>query len=302
MDGNMQWITSGQWEQLAAEGTDAHRVGNGRGEWVDRYGDRLLWSAETPDPERLADMEKEIAAHFGFHPDGWLVRVPTKSASDQEPAHVLAGEDPGRLAVHEAGVVFLVEPAAGYSSGLFLDQRLNRRWVRGLRPRRMLNLFAYTGGFSVCAALGGGETTSVDVSKRALEVARENFRANSIDPSSGHRFIAEDAVAYASRLSKRGEAFDLIVLDPPTFGRAGKRVFQLDRDLGALTGTCIGLLAPGGWLLVSCNASAWRAGRLEELCRGAAGDAHIRIEAGEHPPEIPRSAVSWRLRRDVGRI
>jgi len=157
-------------------------------------------------------------------------------------------------------------------------------------------LFAYTGSFTVCAALGGGETCSVDASKRTLAKARENLRGNDVDPAEGHRFLADDAMKVVPRLVKRGEKFDLIVLDPPTFGRADGRVFRIEKDLPTLITECFGLLEPGGRMLVSSNYAEWEARDLWELCELALGGSKARLQAGELPPEIRRGAVSWRIR------
>jgi 23S rRNA (cytosine1962-C5)-methyltransferase len=217
-----------------------------------------------------------------------------RSEAARAPARVLAGCAPGIVEVRERGVRFRVEPAGGYSTGFFPDQRGNRAWVSELGARRTLNLFAYTCSFSVCAALAGGVTTSVDVSRRALARGREDFELNGIDAAAGHRFVAEDAATYVARLGRRGESFDLIVLDPPTFGRAGARTFRLAHDLGAVVDGCLGVLARGGRMLVSCNAQGWTEARL----RSVVEDALKKAPAWEPAAvPLPHGAVSCRLRR-----
>ena len=290
----MRWISEDQWERFAQEGTDAHRLGTGPGGWLDRYGEWVLWSGAGDDPRCFAG---ELFSRFGFAPRGCLARELARDARDHTPARVVDGGDPGALTVRESGVAYRVEPAGGYSTGLFLDQRLNRRWVLGLRPARTLNLFAYTGSFSVCAALGGGGTMSVDAGRRALARARENFALNSIDATAGHRFVAEDATKIVPRLVRRGEAFDLVVLDPPTFGRSGGRVFRIADDLPGLVRGCFALVAPGGTLLVSCNYGPWSAADLRGLCEDALRGEAFRVAPGEHPAEIPGGAISWRIAR-----
>lgn len=290
----MQWISREVWDRLDVEGTDVHRVAAGDGGYLDRFGDWVVWSG-TGAPEARG-IVSEMIDRYGLKLRGCLVRELVRTAAEQRPAVLIEGEDPGTITVSEAGVKYLVQPAGGYSSGLFLDQRMNRGWVRGLRPRRMLNLFAYTGSFSVCSALGGGVTCSVDALKRALTRARENFDANGLDPSGGHRFLADDVMKVVPRLAKRGEKFDLIVLDPPTFGRAGGRVFRIERDLSGLVHACFGLLEVGGHLLVSCNYAAWNAERLQAICRAALVGESCEFGVGELPPEMARGAVSWRIR------
>lgn len=290
----MQWISAEQWERLAREGTDAHRLGTAADGWLDRYGDWVVWSGMNP---AAWDWRSALSGRFGFNPKGWLARGLSKDAAGQAPARMVRGEAPGRLAVREGGVSYFVEPAGGYSTGLFLDQRLNRHWTRALKPARTLNLFAHTGSFSVCAALGGGQTLSVDSARSHLARARDNFALNGLDPSAGHRFLAEDAAKIVPRLIRRGEVFDLIVLDPPTFGHGGRGVFRLTRDLPELVRGCFDLLDPEGWLLVSCNYAAWTAHDLRRVCADALRGRRLHIMPGESAPEIPRGAVSWRIKK-----
>src|SRR4029077_8305013 len=108
---------------------------------------------------------------------------------------------------------------AGYSVGLFVDQRENRRYVREMEPKRLLNCFAYTCSFSVAAAAGGAQTVNVDLLKKNLARGRENFALNALS-TADHRFIADDVRPVLRRLARRGEKFDMIILDPPTFSRS----------------------------------------------------------------------------------
>jgi 23S rRNA (cytosine1962-C5)-methyltransferase len=289
----MELISRAEWDALAGEGTDAHRLGWTDRGWLDRYGDWLLWSDPAGGlPPRCRE---DVRARFGFEPRGWLVRRLARTAREQAAPALVDGEAPGRIEVREGGRRYWVEPAAGYSSGLFLDQRINRAWVAGLAPRASLNLFAYTCSFSVCAARGGGTTRSVDVSKRALAWGRENLILNGLDPDHGHACFADDAAAHVARLERRGERFDLVVLDPPTFGRAGARTFQLERDLPGLADACIALLQPGGWLLLSCNRAGWTTRDLQRVLESAARGRALECERGPEP--LPHGAVSCRARR-----
>ncbi len=292
----MDWISGELWSRLGEERTDVHRVATGRDGYLDRYGEWILWSgAKAP---RVEGTREELLGRYGFAPRGYLARELVRKASEQKPAELMAGEEPGELIVQEAGLSYVVEPAGGYSSGLFLDQRANRQWVSGLGARRMLNLFAYTCSFTVCAAAGGAETCSVDAAKRVLATGRRNLELNGIDPAEGHRFLADDARKVVPRLVKRGEKFDLIVLDAPTFGRADGRVFRVEKDLGELVRECFELLDEGGWMLVSCNYAAWGARDLRTVCADALDGTACGFEPGECPEEITGGAISWRLRRE----
>lgn len=290
----MDWIPADLWWRFCEERTDAHRVASGKDGWLDRYRDWILWSGAKP--PRVETLGNELSARYGFAPRGYLSRELVRKASDQKPAVLLAGEAPGEITVRENGLSYVVEPQGGYSTGLFLDQRLNRQWVAASGAARMLNLFSYTCSFTVCAAAGGAETCSVDASKRVLGTGRRNLELNGIDPDCGHRFLADDAMKVVPRLLHRGETFDLIILDPPTFGRADGRVFRIEKDLVVLVRNCFALLEPGGWLFVSCNYASWGAKDLRAECELAVGARAAVFQPGEFAPEIPRGAVSWRIR------
>ena len=292
----MDWISPDHWSRLAEEETDAHRLATAHDGWLDRYADWLLWSGGKP--PKVEVLREEVMRRYRFAPRGYLGRQLVIKASDQKPAMLLAGEEPGEIVVRENGMAYLVEPGAGYSSGLFLDQRVNRRWVAGFGAKRMLNLFAYTCSFTVCAAAAGGETCSVDSAQSVLRRGRANLAANGIDPADGHRFLVDDTTKVVPRLIRRGETFDLIVLDPPTFGRAGGSVFRIEKNLPDLVSQCFELLEPGGSLLVSCNFSQWGEQDLQSLCRKAIGGGLCAMETGERPPEILRGAVSCRIRKE----
>lgn len=291
----MNWITRVDWDRLAGEGTNAHRVAWSAGGWLDRYDEWVLWSGDgAPD---AAFLDAEMSARYRFIPRGFLARKLAKSAAGQEPALAVAGDPPGEMVVRENGLSYGVDLCGGYSTGLFLDQRLNRRWVRDLAPRRMLNLFAYTCSFSVCAAAGGGSTCSVDVSKRALAKGRANFVLNGLSLSDNHRFFTDDVTKVVPRLARRGERFDLVVLDPPTFGRAGGHVFRIEQQLPLLVSQCFDLLDDAGWMLVACNFAKWSPEDLQACCAGALRGTRYSMTPGNVPAEIRRGAVSCRIQK-----
>src|SRR6185503_20361169 len=119
------------------------------------------------------------------------------------------------------------------------------------RKKSVLNLFSYTCSFSVAAALGGASTTvSIDLSSRALERGRENFARNGIPPGREHRLLREEVRAWLVRARRRGEKYDLIVLDPPTFASTeGKNSFRSVKDYAEVARDALCLLAPSGALL-----------------------------------------------------
>jgi 23S rRNA (cytosine1962-C5)-methyltransferase len=171
-----------------------------------------------------------------------------------ERREVLGSVEVETLQVAEDGLRFEVGLGQGPHSGLFLDQRENRRETRRLASgRRCLNLFCYTGSFSIAALAGGAaEVVSVDLSKKALAWLDRNRELNGF-AAERCRNRAEDAWDFLAKAAKRGERFDLILLDPPSFGRGPKRSFNLSRDFENLAASAAGLLSPQGDLLVSLN-------------------------------------------------
>lgn len=155
----------------------------------------------------------------------------------------------------ENGVNFEVSFQSGYSQGIFLDQRDNRQRVRNRvgSGDTVLNTFAYTGVFSVFAALGGAQTTTLDLSQPYLDWAKRNFQHNQLDPA-GHYFCKGDTFHWLRRFQKQGRTFSGIILDPPTFSRDEKgKVFRVEENYGELAALAHDCLQPGGWMLCSTN-------------------------------------------------
>jgi 23S rRNA (cytosine1962-C5)-methyltransferase len=291
--GPIEWISPRVWSALAAEGTDAHRLASGPEIWLERFGADILISYQTESARdaALAEIDARCAVYpyqplriFGKY-------LPQQAAERGEPA-LLRGDAKGKLEteVSEAGVRYGLDFAGGYSAGLFVDQRANRARLRAWKPKRLLNTFAYTCSFSVVAAKGGAETLSVDLSRRSLTRGEENFQRNGLDPKAGHKFIADDVLGVLPRLAKRGEKFDAIILDPPTFSRnQSGAAFQVQRDFGQLVTLALEVAAPSAKLLLSVNHSAMRVADLEWAARTAlklAGRSG-RFIPGEALPDFP---------------
>jgi 23S rRNA G2069 N7-methylase RlmK/C1962 C5-methylase RlmI len=183
--------------------------------------------------------------------------------------------------VKEGGLSFIVNLSDYLDCGLFPDKRLLRAFVRDeAAGKRVLNLFSYTGSFSVYAAAGGAVSTdSVDLSNTYLAWARENFQLNGFaaslkgNPRSAHSLIRADALVYLDKVLALGKQWDVIVLDPPAFSNSKKMTgsFDLCRDIIETVRSCLGLLAPGGELILSANARRFKmtARELEEALPGA---------------------------------
>ncbi len=173
----------------------------------------------------------------------------------ESPTHLSGPEVAEPFLILENGIASEISFQSGYSQGIFLDQRDNRAEVRKLMAPglRLLNTFAYTGAFSVAAAMAGAETTTLDLSQPYLDWAKRNFTHNNLDPAA-HHFCKGDAFHWLRRFAKQGRTFDGIVLDPPTFSRDEKgKVFRVEENFGELAALAIEVLAPDGWLLCSTN-------------------------------------------------
>lgn len=163
----------------------------------------------------------------------------------------------------ENGIKYLLKTNSGFSSGLFLDQRENRNWVKNnCKNKTVLNLFCYTSGFSVCAGLGKAKTvTSVDVSKKFLEWSKENFKINQLNPEN-YEFFAQDSLLFLKGALKRGRKWDMIICDPPSFGRSKEGIWRIEKDLPTLAELLFQCLADNGKILFTSNYEGWD---LEEL-------------------------------------
>ena len=175
--------------------------------------------------------------------------------------------------ISENGLKFRVNLSDYLDTGLFLDRRLMRSLVRAeARDKRVLNLFAYTGSFSVYAAAGGAcETLSVDISNTYLDWAVDNFALNGFHAEIlagrgassvrrwGHTLMRADVLAFLDQAAGM-PAWDMIILDPPAFSNSKKMAATLDirRDYEKLVSACLGLLAPRGVLYLNVNAKGFR--------------------------------------------
>ncbi|MGC4121335.1 MAG: class I SAM-dependent methyltransferase [Myxococcales bacterium] len=172
----------------------------------------------------------------------------------------MGGPDDGRRVVEEHGLRFEVALLPHRNTGLFLDAREARRWVRAhAEGRRILNLFAYTCAFGVAAAAGGARaTTNVDAVPSTLEKGRRNYELNGLR-ADGRTFLKSDVLEALKRARKSNAGFDGIVLHPPPVATGGDRGRRTDgaKDFEKLVAACRAVLAPGGWLLVAWTATAF---------------------------------------------
>ncbi|RFC46292.1 MAG: 23S rRNA (cytosine1962-C5)-methyltransferase [Verrucomicrobia bacterium] len=283
------WLSTADWKAFEDAGTAAHRACSLHGAWVERLGEDLLINHQSP--ALLASLLEEWklrAPAYAYTPQRIFSRpLPLQNAERSAPV-LLEGDPalPVETVVSESRMRFGLDFSAGYSVGLFLDQRANRALLRTAPLKRVLNTFAYTCSFSVAAALAGAETLSVDLSQKSLERGRHNFVLNELDPSA-HRFVADDVQDLLPRLARRKEQFDAIILDPPTFSRGNKgRRFRAEDDLQALLSAALEITAPGGRILLSTNCTKLRVADLETIARFALKNARLQGTLQHSPPLV----------------
>lgn len=245
---------------------------------VDRYGDYLmlqLYSAAwRPHLKLVTQLLQELCTPRGIYEKSRPQKTrELEAVSDTKKyGRLLAGKPaPQRLEVTENGLSFLISLEEGLNSGLFLDQRRNRRDLMArVAGKRVLNLFAYTGAFSVAAAAAGAaQVTSVDASGGYTGWARDNFVANRLDPEQ-HEFIVGDCLDVLGKLAQSGKSFDIILMDPPSFSTTAKSRFTTRGGTSDLVAAALPLLTCGGLLIASSNhQKVDQADYLKELRRGA---------------------------------
>jgi len=201
----------------------------------------------------------------------------------------------GRFPIRENGVTYLINFGEGLSTGIFLDQRENRRRLLNmpLAGKRVLNCFAYTCAFSVAAAKAGAVTTSIDLSRNYLDWGKENFLVNDLDPAK-HDFVFGDVFEWLRKFVKRGDRWDMVMLDPPTFATTKKgRAFRAERDYEELAALAMPLVLPGGTLFCSTNQRTLTPENFERAIRSTERKItaleyetvpfDYRLAEGEHP-------------------
>ena len=295
---------------LADEGTTALRLLHGEGDRipgfvVDRYGDvavlrtdgeaarvRVPWLARA-----LVPALERIGVRTLVH------RLPSRGQAPE--LALLAGPAPPETTiVREHGVPMHVDLLRGQKTGAFLDQRENRRRVgRMARGARVLNLFSYSGGFSLHAALGGAaRVTSVDVAGAAHASAQMSFRAAGVD-AGAHEFVTADAFAFLEDAARRGRAWDLVVSDPPSFAASERALPKAMAAYRRLHRLCASVLAPSGTLCAaSCSSHVAEGAFLATLDDASLGRADLSVVDVFGPPEdhpVPASFPEGRYLKFV---
>ncbi len=294
---------------IEPELTDAVRLIHGAsdhwpGWYVERLGGFFISQSEQALSARQEAELVRLVKHFsgrGAYHKMLQRQVRRTKPTDVTPRLVFGEPAPERFVVLENGLQFELSLSEGYSVGLFLDQRDNRRrlltgyigraFSAFLSPSvsfpEVLNTFAYTCAFSVCAAKAGARTTSLDLSKKYLDWGKCNFTLNQLDAGQ-HEFIYGDAFDWLRRLGKKGRQFDLILLDPPTFSQSkASGAFRVERDYSRLVAASLPLLKRGGVLFASTNAASWPAKEFLDCVETTIRAVPRRILQRHYAPQPP---------------
>jgi 23S rRNA (cytosine1962-C5)-methyltransferase len=261
---------------------------------VDRYGEHIVVLVTAMAmAKRVDDFVPGLVELL--HPKSVLVRYDRQMlksegmAAEDRTVHGTTPEGP--VFIEENGLRFGVDLRGGQKTGFYLDQRENRRRAAEFcRGRRTLDLFCYTGGFSLAALQAGArETLGIDTSERSVELAKANAELNGFAKA---RFEAGDCFERVDALRSSGEKFGAIILDPPKFASSGDNVEKALRAYHRLNRVAVDLLEPGGFLITcSCTGRVSREEFLYMLA-GVAQQSKRQLQVLEQRGPAPDHPVS----------
>lgn len=283
---------------FADETTTAFRLFNGEGDGfggvtVDYYADYLVisWYNQT-----IYHFQKLIVdSLLNVFPTAKGVVEKIRFKSELKESRWLAGEKPQEpLIILENGVSYAVYLDEGYMTGVFLDQkevrgRLTEELAAG---QKVLNMFSYTGAFSVAAAYGGAlETTSVDLAQRSLPKTQEQFEVNGLSLKQ-QRIIVMDTFDYFRYAARKNLTYDLIILDPPSFAQNKKKTFSVAKDYGRLIEDSVEILSDEGMIIASTNAANLPIKKFKQSIEEALKKKEVSFQLAESyrlPADFPAS-------------
>lgn len=284
--------------RLFTSETTGYRLLNGEGDQVpglvvDVYGKYAVMQLDGAGPAGFWHAQG-IATHLArrLELEGVWLRARDRSAAGE----LLWGHlPPGDVAeFQEHGVHWTADLVRGQKTGFFLDQRENRNLIRGLSTgQTVLNLFAYTGGFSVAAGLGGAShVTSVDLSKPAMAMAETHWTSNGLRPES-HAGVAGDVFEFLSAASSEKRTWDVVICDPPSFAPSESAVPQAEAAYRKLIAASARVTRRGGLLATSSCSSHLPESSFLEINQEALSEAkrrgtvrHISGQPADHPSPL----------------
>lgn len=222
---------------IAKDWKDYQVIDCSKGEKLERWGKYIL---VRPDPQVIWDTPK--------HEKGWKSRNAHYHRSEKGGGDWEFFDLPQQWDVHYGSLTFHLKPFRFKHTGLFPEQAANWDWFaekisHAGRPIKVLNLFAYTGGASLAAAAAGASVTHVDASKGMVTWAKENAIASGLQDAP-IRWIVDDCVKFVEREVRRGNHYDAIIMDPPSYGRGPKgEIWKIEDAIHPLVSSCVPLLS-----------------------------------------------------------
>lgn len=280
---------------LAEKNTTGYRLIHGENDGlpglvVDRYAATLVMKLYTA--AWIPHLRDVVPALLDVQPATRLIlRLSRNITADLRDGDTLIGTPPDTpIAFTENGLTFSADVVHGHKTGFFFDHRENRERVGALaKGKRVLDVFAYAGAFSVYAARGGAESVlSMDISAPALDAARHNFALNT-EHVAGTRHEVMVADAFAGLHTLAGQTFDLVVIDPPSFAKSEDEVAGALRAYATLTDLALPLVASGGdFVIASCSSRVSPDAFFDAVLRGRALQVIERTgHALDHPVGFP---------------
>ena len=254
---------------IASEWKDYEVIDTGDGEKLERWKNIIL---RRPDPQAIWPKQKP---ELWGKADAWYHRS-TKGGGEWEFFKKL----PERWSVKYGELEFYVRPTGFKHTGLFPEQAVNWDWMAGLiknanRPIKVLNLFGYTGGATCACAAAGAHVTHVDAAKGMVQWAGENRKLSELDEKSV-RWIIDDALKFVQREERRGNRYQGILMDPPSYGRGpGGEVWKLENELFVLVQACEKVLAEDAlFMLINSYTTGLQPAVLNNMLTMTVGKRH----------------------------
>jgi len=280
--------------------TTMYRLVNGEGDGmpgliIDVYGRHLVMQVHSMGMYRLREILAELLTEL--IPDTQAICLKTAIETDEEGATTLDsgwiyGQPDAEVIASENGILFKIDIVNGQKTGFFLDQRDSRAMVGELaKDRTVLNMFSYSGGFSLYALRGGAQhVDSVDISQKAIDLVEENVRLMGGDFAQRHNAVCEDVFAFLDRMPDH--YYDLIVLDPPAFAKHHRVKEQGIKGYRNINRKTMEKIRPGGLLFTFSCSQAISRDDFQTLVFSAAALAGKNVRVVRHLQHAPCHPVS----------
>ncbi len=274
--------------------TTGYRFVNGEGDStpglvIDRYGDIAVLKLDGPGPCGFwnpVGVAEWLAKHAS------ITTVFERRKERGREGRVLIGDEPNEpVSFLERGLKFTADVVHGQKTGFFLDQRDNRHVIRSLaQGRSVVNLFSYTGGFSIAAGIGGAtQVTTVDLAQPAVTTAHDHWILNGLDPSV-HEPIAADAFQFLTQAGSRKRRWEITIVDPPSFAPNQESVARATAAYQSLISGGARITAGGGLLAAASCSSHIDLEMFLKICEEGVSEARRRatvLSVQGQPPDHP---------------